>query len=75
MLDSNFFQNKKVLITGSSGFKGSWLGIWLNLLGAKIYGLSLKPPTTPSLFEEAKLSKIIKNNIIDIKDTKKVLSF
>ena len=74
MLDSNFFKNKKVLITGSTGFKGSWLGIWLNLLGANIYGLSLKPPTNPSLFEEAKLSKIIKNNIIDIRDTKKVHS-
>ena len=75
MLDSHFFLNKKVLITGSSGFKGSWLSIWLNLLGAKLYGISLDPPTKPSLFNEAKLNKLVKNVIFDISDSKKVFSF
>ena len=72
MFSNQFFLNKKVLITGSTGFKGSWLTIWLNLLGSKLYGLSLEPPTNPSLFEEAKLNNIIENNIIDIRDSKKV---
>ena len=66
----NVFKNKKVLITGNTGFKGSWLSIWLDLLGAKIYGLALEPPTNPSLFKEAKLSNIIQNNILDIRDSK-----
>ena len=74
MLKSDFFLNKKVLITGCTGFKGSWLAIWLDLLGAKLYGLALDPPTYPSLFEEAKLENIIENNIIDIKETGKVNS-
>ena len=42
MLNNQFFLNKKVLITGSTGFKGSWLTIWLNLLGSKLYGLSFR---------------------------------
>ena len=74
MSNNNFFSNKKVLITGNTGFKGSWLSIWLDLLGANIYGLALDPPTNPSLFEKANLDKITKNNIIDIKDTDKVIS-
>ena len=64
MLESSFFLNKKVIITGHTGFKGSWLSIWLNLLGAKIYGLALDPPTNPSLFKKATLDKIIINNTI-----------
>ena len=55
MSNINYFLNKKVLITGNTGFKGSWLTIWLNLLGAKLYGLSLDPPSNPSLFKEANL--------------------
>ncbi len=72
MLNNSLFINKKVLITGCTGFKGSWLSIWLNLLGAKIYGLALKPPTNPSLYDEAKLENIVENNIIDIRDSTKV---
>ena len=74
MLNNNFFLNKKVVITGSTGFKGSWLSIWLDLLGAKIYGIALDPPTNPSLFEKANLNNIVENNIIDIKDTEKVIN-
>ena len=75
LLNNQIFYDKKVLITGNTGFKGSWLSIWLNLLGAKIYGLSLAPPTNPSLFEEAKLTKIVENNLIDITDSNKVSKF
>ncbi len=57
------FENKKVLITGHTGFKGSWLTIWLLTLGAKVYGLALDPPTKPSIFEES----ILANKIIDIR--------
>ena len=53
MFNRNFFDNKKILITGCTGFKGSWLTIWLHLLGAKLYGLALEPPTKPSLYKEA----------------------
>ena len=56
-----FWKNKKVFITGHTGFKGSWLVIYLNLLKAKISGYSLKPKKL-SLFEQAKCSKILKNN-------------
>ena len=45
-----FWSNKKVFITGHTGFKGSWLSFTLKILGAKVYGYSLKPPTNPSLF-------------------------
>ena len=74
MFDNQFFFKKKVLITGNTGFKGSWLSIWLHLLGAKIYGLALKPPTKPSLFEEAGLDNIVDCNEINIKDEYKVIN-
>ena len=47
----NIYNNKKVLITGHTGFKGSWLSFWLNSLGAKIYGISNGIPTKPSFFK------------------------
>ena len=46
----NKFKNKKIIITGHTGFKGSWLVLWLKLLGAKIIGISLDAPTKPSTF-------------------------
>jgi len=57
----NFWKNKKVLVTGHTGFKGSWLIIILNLLGAKVYGYSLKP-NKKSLFNEINGDKIIQKN-------------
>ena len=56
------FQNKKVLVTGNTGFKGSWLTLWLLKLGANIIGVSRDVPTNPSLFEILNLEK--KLNII-----------
>ncbi len=50
------FRGSRVLVTGASGFKGSWLSAWLLRLGAEVYGLSLPPPTTPSLFERGALA-------------------
>ncbi len=57
----NIYRNKKVLITGQTGFKGSWLTLWLILLGAKVCGFSDKQKTNPSLFNILKLNKKIKN--------------
>jgi CDP-glucose 4,6-dehydratase len=65
---SNFFKNKTVLVTGHTGFKGSWLIAWLKILGANVVGLSLDPPTTPSHFVAACLHKDIVDLRIDIRD-------
>ena len=52
---NNTYRNKKVLVTGNTGFKGSWLSVWLSMLGAEVYGLSNGVPTTPSHFTAAGL--------------------
>lgn len=75
MSQDPFFLNKKVLITGNTGFKGSWLTIWLNILGAKLYGLALDPPTKPSLFEEANLKNIIETYNVDIREYSQVHNY
>lgn len=62
------FQNAKVLITGHTGFKGSWLTTWLHMLGANVVGVSLDPPTEPSHFKAANLSHLVKDLRIDIRD-------
>ena len=51
----NIYNDKKVLITGNTGFKGSWLSLWLHSLGAKVYGLSVNIPTTPSNYETSEI--------------------
>ena len=56
-IDQVFWKNKKVLITGHTGFKGAWLSLWLQNLGAKVIGISLDSPTTPSLYEQANVAK------------------
>lgn len=65
---SNIYKNKKVLITGHTGFKGSWLATWLLTLGAEIIGVSKDIPTTPSMFEVLGLEKKIKHHFTDIRD-------
>ncbi len=52
-MDTAFWQDKRVLVTGHTGFKGSWLSLWLQSLGAEVYGYALQPPTTPNLFTAA----------------------
>jgi len=63
----NIYSRRKVLITGHTGFKGSWLCLLLNSLGAEVYGYSLPPPTNPSLFKEAKISDVMTSIIGDIR--------
>lgn len=72
-IDRNYWKNKKVFVTGHTGFKGGWLSIFLNYLGADVTGYSLKPNTNPSLFIQAKIDSIVKKSIIgDIRDYKKL---
>jgi CDP-glucose 4,6-dehydratase len=63
-----FWRAKKVFLTGHTGFKGAWLSIWLDSLGAEVTGYALKPPTRPSLFELCGLGKSVKSVIADIRD-------
>jgi CDP-glucose 4,6-dehydratase len=62
------FANKKVWLSGHTGFKGSWLAAWLLELGARVHGFSLEPPTTPSLFEQLGLASEVEHEIGDIRD-------
>jgi CDP-glucose 4,6-dehydratase len=74
MRTQTFWKGKKVFVTGHTGFKGSWLCLWLHSIGATITGYSLEPPTTPSLFEQCKISEITKTIIGDIRDYKHLSS-
>ena len=66
---NNIFKGKKVLVTGHTGFKGSWLTTWLLNLGADVIGVSKDIPTQPSMFEILALEKKIQHHLIDIRDT------
>jgi CDP-glucose 4,6-dehydratase len=66
------YEGKKVLITGHTGFKGSWLTTWLLKLGAKVCGVSNEIPTNPSMFVELGLEKLIDHHFCDIRDLSKL---
>jgi len=68
MIDRPFWQNKRVFITGHTGFKGSWLCLWLHSLGAEVYGYALDPPTDPSLFRLCKIDSLVHSTIADVRD-------
>jgi CDP-glucose 4,6-dehydratase len=69
-LYGGIYKKRKVLITGHTGFKGSWLCILLNKLGAEIYGYALEPPTNPNLYTEANINEFVTSFIGDIRDLK-----
>jgi len=71
-MNAKFFEGKKILITGHTGFKGTWMCQILNLLGADITGYALQPPTTPNLFSLSNMDKNIKSVIGDIRDIDKL---
>ena len=63
-----FYKGKKVFITGHTGFKGSWLCLWLHSLGVKVIGYALNPPTDPSLFKLCRIDELVQSTIADIRD-------
>lgn len=70
---NNIYKNKRVFLTGHTGFKGSWLALWLTKLGAEVCGYSLAPNTNPSMFEELNIeNRITKSVIADILDFEKL---
>ena len=71
-MNKDFWKGKRVLLTGHTGFKGSWLTLYLYLVGAKVLGISKNYPTSPSHFRDLNLKKNINNKICDITNLKKV---
>jgi len=77
VLDKDFWKSRRVLLTGHTGFKGSWLALWLEFLGARTVGYSLPPPTNPSLYKLADVGSGITSMTGDVRDfdsLRKVLS-
>ena len=70
---NDIYKNKKVLVTGHTGFKGSWLITWLMKLGENVVGISKDIPTSPSMFEKLKLESKIKHYKEDIRDLSKII--
>ncbi len=67
-----FWAGRRVLVTGHTGFKGSWLSLWLQHLGAELTGYALAPPTEPSLFEAAGLESGMTSVIADVRDLERL---
>lgn len=73
-MNFDFYKNKKVFLTGHTGFKGTWLSRILILAGAEVTGYSLEPPTTPSIFEATKTSSQMKSIVGDICNREKLIN-
>lgn len=67
-VNASFWNGKRVFLTGHTGFKGSWLSIWLQKMGATVKGYSLIPPTTPSLFDVAQVGANMESDFADIRN-------
>jgi CDP-glucose 4,6-dehydratase len=67
-MNNHFWKSKKVLLTGHTGFKGSWLSLWLQSMGADLIGYSLRPPTNPNLYDIANVGLEMQSVIGDIRD-------
>jgi CDP-glucose 4,6-dehydratase len=68
MPNPNYWKSRRVFVTGHTGFKGSWLSLWLEALGADVTGYALAPPTQPSLFEQAGVANSLQSILGDIRD-------
>jgi CDP-glucose 4,6-dehydratase len=68
----SFWTDKRVFLTGHTGFKGSWLALWLSELGAEVTGYALAPDTTPSLFDDLALASRVHSIIADVRDAERV---
>lgn len=67
-IDADFWRGRRVFMTGHTGFKGSWLSLWLQQLGADVHGFALAPNTTPSLFEQARVGEGMRSTLGDVRD-------
>lgn len=67
-LVSGAWQGRRVLVTGHTGFKGAWLSLWLHSMGARVTGYSLPPPTSPSLFDLARVGELVDHVEGDVRD-------
>lgn len=74
MIEAKFWAGKRVFLTGNTGFKGSWLSLWLGMLGAEVHGFALEPPTKPSLFDLAGLRNSMAWTRGDVRDREAVLA-
>lgn len=72
MNSNSFWRGKRVFLTGHTGFKGSWLSLWLVSLGAKVTGYALEPPTDPSLFALAGVGELVNSTIADVRDLERL---
>ncbi len=66
--DASFWRGKRVLVTGHTGFKGGWMTLWLNLLGADVAGYALAPDTEPNLFTLCRLDEVVRHHAGDVRD-------
>ncbi len=74
MLNRSFWKDRRVFLTGHTGFKGSWLSLWLDALGANVTGYALDPPTQPSLFKQAEVADAVHSICADIRDFSRLKS-
>lgn len=72
LVSCDFWRGRRVLLTGHTGFKGAWLSLWLQKLGADVYGFALEPPTEPSLFALADVSRGIAHRVGDVREMQSV---
>lgn len=72
MVKKSFYKNKKILITGATGFKGAWLCMWLKILGSKVYGIGHNPNRNKNLFYSLNLHKEINLSILDVRNFSKL---
>lgn len=67
-IDSDFWKGRRVFLTGHTGFKGGWLSLWLARMRAEVYGFALEPPTSPNLFDVARVGDAVHSTIGDVRD-------
>lgn len=71
----NFYKNKKIIVTGATGFKGAWLCLWLKLLGAKVYAIGFSPNKNKKLYYNLNLDKKVNTKILDVRNFSKLSKY